>query len=147
MLEQTVTTHRLKRCISALTSKFYVMTGHWTTKWSNCTFLLIITSAYFVLKWNAFRARSQQRNDKSRQKSCLPWQHVGSVVLAITHLHSSLCWGHRMCPFKVWLWLSPSCLGTCLTFSLETIKRALLHLKLIFQGQTRGQKMCSREMV
>lgn len=63
MLEHAVTTHTLKHRISALSSKFYVMTGHWTMKWSNCTFLLIITSAYFVLKQNAFRVRSQQRND------------------------------------------------------------------------------------
>lgn len=145
MLQHMVTTHRLKRCISALTSKFYVMTGHRTTKWSNCTFLLIITSAYFVLKRNAFRARSQQSNDKSCQKSCLPWQQAGSVVLATVHRCSLLRWGHHMCPFKVQLWLSPSFLRICLTFSLET-ECALLHVKLIFQGQTGGKRMCSSKM-
>lgn len=147
MLEQTVTTYRLKCCISALTSKIFVMTGHRTTKWSNCTFFLIIACAYFVLKRNACRARSQKRNDKSCQKSCLPWQHTGSVVLAIMHPHSSLCWGHCACPFKVLVWLSTSCLGTCLTFSLETVKCALLHSKCIFQGEMGGQKRCSSERV
>lgn len=114
------------------------MTGHWTTKWSNRTFLLIIASAYFVLKWNAFRARSQQRNAKSCQKPCLPWWCAGPMVLVITHPCSSLHWGHHGCPFKVRVCLSPSCLGTCLTFSLEAVKCALLHSKIIFQRAQRG---------
>lgn len=57
-----------------------------------------------------------KRNDKSCQKSCLPWQDAGSVVLAIAHPHPLLHWGHRTCLFKVCVWLSPSCPGTCFNF-------------------------------
>lgn len=63
-----------------------------------------------------------RRNDKSCQKSCLPWQDAGSVVLAIVHPRPSLHRGHHMCLFKVQGWLSPSCPGTCLVFPLETKK-------------------------
>lgn len=59
------------------------------------------------------------------------------------HLRSSLLFGgHHTCPLKLKVWLSPSCLGTYLSFSLETIKWALLNLKLVFQEQTRSQKRC-----
>lgn len=63
-----------------------------------------------------------RRNDKSCQKSCLPWQDAGSVVLAVVHPRPSLHRGHHMCLFKVQGWLSPSCPGTCLVFPLETKK-------------------------
>lgn len=63
-----------------------------------------------------------KRNDKSCQKSCSPCQDAGSVVLAIVHPRPSLHRGHHTCLFKVQVWLSPSCSGTCLTFPLETKK-------------------------
>lgn len=74
-----------------------------------------------------------KRNDKSCQKSCLPWQDAGSVVLAIAHPRPSLHRGHHTCLFKAQVWLSPSCPGTCLIFPLET-------KKFIFPGVNWGAK-------